>query len=268
MKKILVIGVLILGGLWVCKKTNLCSYASTLWAKGQRAVKGQVPRQFELDRIRNEIEKLDGDVRAMLGPIAEKQATVNRLKSEVETARAEHKKMRERLIALTQQVETGNAEICYEGNSKCTLNEAKAKLALDFALFKTADASLKSREQLLKAQEQNIAFAHKQLSKIVEQKRNFEVRLAQLEATEEHLNLQQVTSPLHFDESRVADIKNTLDAIQHSQQADVIRRQLEERYGARPHTGTQPEIPTVNMQEIRTFLGVPTNGQPNVASSK
>ena len=47
MKKILVIGVLVLGGLWVCKKTNLCSYASTLWAKGQRAVKGQVPRQFE-----------------------------------------------------------------------------------------------------------------------------------------------------------------------------------------------------------------------------
>src|SRR5436309_11861427 len=111
MKKILVIGVLVLGGLWACKKTNLCSYASTLWAKGQRAVKGQVPRQFELDRIRNEVEKLDGDVRAMLGPIAEKQATVNRLKGEVETARAEHKKMREHLLTLTRQVEAGN-EIC------------------------------------------------------------------------------------------------------------------------------------------------------------
>src|SRR6516225_154946 len=103
MKKILVVGVLILGGLWVCKKTNLCSYASTLWAKGQRAVKGQVPRQFELDRIRNEVEKLDNDVRAMLGPIAEKQAAVNRLERQLKTARVEHKRMRESLIALTQK---------------------------------------------------------------------------------------------------------------------------------------------------------------------
>src|SRR5947209_14743554 len=105
MKKILVIGVLVLGGLWVCKKTNLCSYASTLWAKGQRAVKGQVPRQFELDRIRHEVEKLDSHVRAMLGPVAEKQASLKRLERQVKDARANRDKMRDDLLSLTKKVE-------------------------------------------------------------------------------------------------------------------------------------------------------------------
>jgi DNA repair exonuclease SbcCD ATPase subunit len=267
MKKILVVGVLILGGLWACKKTNLCSYASTLWAKGQRAVKGQVPRQFELDRIRNEVEKLDSYVRGMLGPIAEKQAAVNRLANEVKTAQANHGKMREHLLTLTQQVEAGNVDICCEGE-KCTLAGAKAKLALDFALFKAADVSLKSREQLLAAQRQNIALAHKRLSKIAEQKRNFELRLAQLEATEEHLNLEQVTAPLAMDQGPVPDIESTLNAIQHSQESEMIRRKLEEQYSSRPNTPLQPSLPTVNTQEIRGFLGVPTGTQPKVASSK
>jgi hypothetical protein len=267
MKKILVVGVLILGGLWVCKKTNLCSYASTLWAKGQRAVKGQVPRQFELDRIRNEVEKLDNDVRAMLGPIAEKQAGVNRLERQLKTARVEHKRMRESLIALTQKVDDGKGDVCCDG-SECTPDETRTKLAHDFILFKAADASLKSREQLLTAQKQNIALAHKQLGKIIEQKRHFEVRLAQLEATEEHLSLQQVTSPLRMDQNRVADIKNTLDSIQQSQEVDVIRRELEQQFDTQPNRAPRTTTPTVNTQEIRTFLGVQTSTQTKVTSNK
>src|SRR5947209_6722199 len=231
MKKFVVIGLLVLGGLWVCKKTNLCSYASTLWAKGTRAVKGQVPRQFELDRVRNEIEKLDSDVRALLGPIAEKQAAIKRLQREVEVAQANHKKMREDLLSLTRQVEAGTQQISI-GGEEYTLDEAKAKLAHDFVSFKTLDASLKSRKELLAAQKQNVRLAHQQLAEIATQKRRFETRLAQLEANEEYLNLRGITTPLPFDQGRVADIKNTLDAVEQSQDVEKEKRTLEGQYSA------------------------------------
>jgi hypothetical protein len=267
MKKILVIGVLVLGGLWVCKKTNLCSYASTLWAKGQRAVKGQVPRQFELDRIRNEIEKLDNHVRAMLGPIAEKQAALKRLERDVKNARANRDRMREDLLSLTKKVEAGTETITWD-DQDYTLEQGKVRLAREFVTFKALDTSLKTREQLLAAQRESLRLAHEQLRRIAEQKGHFEARLAQLDATEEYLALQAVSSPLRIDEGPVADIKNTLDSIEQSQEVEKEKRVLESQFGSRPNTAAQPCCPAVNTQEIRSFLGVPTNGQAKVASSK
>ena len=130
------------------------------------------------------------------------------------------------------------------------------------------NTSLKTRDQLLKAQQQSLQLAHEQLRRIAEQKGHFEARLAQLAATEEYLGLQQISSPLRIDEGRVADIKNTLDAIEQDQETAKEHRILEEQYGTRPNRAAEPCCPTVNTQEIRTFLGVPTNGQPKVASSK
>jgi chromosome segregation ATPase len=267
MKKYIVIGLLVVGGLWVCKKTNLCSYASTLWAKGARAVKAEVPRQFELDRIREEIEKLDADVRALLGPIAEKQAAIKRLEREVKTGRANHKQMREHLLALTRQVEAGQQQIDIDGEDY-TLDEARARLAQDFAAFKTLDSSLKSREELLTAQRHNVQLAHKQLRAISQQKASFQTRLAHLEATEEHLNLQQITAPLRVDQGRVADIKNTLDAVEQSQEVEKEKRILEGQFTTEPSRGRRSSQPTVNLQEIRTFLGVPAGTREKVASDK
>jgi chromosome segregation ATPase len=267
MKKFVVIGLLVIGGLWVCKKTNLCSYASTLWAKGARAVKGQVPRQFELDRIRNEIDKLDADVRAMLGPIAEKQAANKRLERQIADAEANHKTMRENLIALTREVDAGNQQIEFDGGSQ-TLAQARARLAVDFARFKTLDASLKSRKALLAAQRENVRLAHQQLSKIADQKRHFEERLAQLEANEEYLKLQQVATPLRFDDGRVADIKNTLDSVEQSQDTEKEQRALEGQYSTRRNGAQRSEVPTVNMQEVRNFLGLPSDTPAAVAKNQ
>ena len=106
------------------------------------------------------------------------------------------------------------------------------------------------------------------IRRIHERKAHFEARLAQLDATEEYLNLQAVSSQLRVDEGPVADIKNTLDSIEQSQEVEKEKRILESQFGTRPSGAAQPCCPTVNTQEIRTFLGVPTNGQPKVASSK
>ncbi len=270
MKKLLLVGVLIVGALWVCKRTNVCSYASTLWAKGQRAMKNQVPRQFELDRIRHEIDKLDADVQAMVGPVAEKQAAMKRLQREITTARENHQRMRQELLALTEKVESGARNIRRDdfGEECCTPEQAKAKLARAFALFKAADTNLKTREKLLAAQQKSINLALEQLRKIAEQKGLFEARLAQLQATEEHLGLQQVTSPLRVDEGRVADIKNTLDSIEQAQETEQEARILHGQFGPKTQGASSSCCPAVNTQEIRTFLNVPAGNNPKVANNK
>jgi hypothetical protein len=266
MKKFLVIGLLVVGGLWVCKKTHLCSYASTLWNKGRQAVKGEIPRQFELDRIQNEIDKLDNDVRVMLGPIAEKQAALNRMQRDIEAKRVTHKDLRSAVLDLTQKVEAGG-QVSWDGDT-LSPREARARLARLFARFKAVDKNLKIREQVLTAQKRAIQLAKEQLSKIAEQKSLFEARLAQLRANEEHLNLESIATPLRFDEGRVADIKNTLDAVEQGQEVEREKRTLETQYGSRPRTADEPECcPAVNTHEVRNFLGATTTNE-KVANNK
>jgi hypothetical protein len=257
MKKILVIGLLVVGGLWVCKRTHLCSYASTLWNKGRQAVKSEIPRQFELDRIQHEIDKLDNDIRTMLGPIAEKQAALNRLERELKDVRVTHNDLRTSLLELTQKVEAGG-QVSWNGED-LSPSEARARLTRTFARFKAVDKNLKIREKVLTSQRRAIQLAKEQLSKISEQKSLFQARLEQLKANEEHLALESIATPLRFDEGRVADIKNSLDGVEQGQEVEREKRTLETQFGSRPRTAEEPECcPAVNLQEVRSFLGVTT----------
>jgi len=286
MKKLLVVGLLVVAGVWVCgntkfgRKVSAAVRDSVCWvrsqvsdcdgANAQRAVpKTAAEREREIKEIRKQITKLENNFVKLLDPIAERQAEVNRLDREVKTARANHKQMREDLLALTQKVEAGVQPISID-ETPYTLDEAKAKLHSDFSLFKDADASLKSREQLLSAQKENLRLARQQLTKIREQQRQFEVRLVQLETTEEHLKLQQIATPLRLDQGDVAAIKNRLDALQHGQDIEKERRVLQGQFLPRPgRPAAVPGAPAVSPQEIRNFLSAPAaTGAPKVVSSK
>src|SRR5262249_46304174 len=64
------------------------SYCKTAWVHLTHKAQEQVPLEFELDRIRNEIARLDDDMRGYLSPIAEEMATVKELKRRVKDTRA------------------------------------------------------------------------------------------------------------------------------------------------------------------------------------
>jgi hypothetical protein len=230
--------------------------------------KGAEARKQSIERVRKDIARLDSDVQALLGPIAEKQVALRRMEADIKTAQANHKQRREDLLALTKLVKAGTESIHFQ-DEDYTLQEAKDRLTVDFADFKNLDAGLKAREQLLAAQKKSIRLAREQLARIVEQKRNFEVRLAQLEVTEEHLNLEEITTPLRTDRGRVAAIKNRLDAIQQSQ--DVAReiRNIAKEFLPRGSGNSTSNLPPVNPDDILNFLNGPrTTGAPSVASTK
>src|SRR5262245_53901775 len=101
-RKLIITGLLLLGGLWLAKKTSLCSYASVLWAKVKSDVKEQVPTQVELERVRLEIASMDKDISNMLRPIAEQMATINRLKKDMQNSQAKLTEQKTTLLTMTK----------------------------------------------------------------------------------------------------------------------------------------------------------------------
>lgn len=264
--KVAILAVLVGGGIVAVRSS---SYLSTLWSNTQQAVARQVPRGLEIDRVRLQISKLDGDVRGLLGPVAEKMALVKKLEREVGNAQENLKVQREAVVALTREIENGEAVVSVKG-TEYTLNQAKTKLGRDFTNLKRGETALKTQEKLLDAHRKNLQFTKDQLNIILDQKREFEVQLAQLEANEAELTVLRQVTPLKVDESRIADIKATLDSIRESQEIETNKRHLEQQWapilqGQQPTTGARPT--TVDLNEVKTYLGL--NGEGNrVADSK
>jgi hypothetical protein len=268
-KKLAIGAVIGLACLWVAKKTNVTSYAATAWSLGKQHVHGQIPRDLELARAQHEIQQLDRDYCNLLGPIAEKMAGVKQLEREINTAKANQEQKREELLAMTRAVEANLTPISYQGCTYST-SQARVKLAREFATFKKLEIHLASKEKLLDAEVKNLAATREQLDKLIGQKREFEIRLAQLEAEEAILKVVKIRSPLVTDESRVADIKNTLDRIEHGQQVDQNKHVLQQQYGSKIGDAQPVEpVAAADLSEIRNYLqGVSESAYKAVTTSK
>ncbi len=254
MKKLVVIGLLILGGLFVLKKTKVGSYVCTVWENGRASIAKHVPRQLELDRVRNEIARIDGDIQAMLSPIAKKKVAIKRLEREINTAEDNLKDQRAALLDLTRKVEAGDEQVTYKGEDY-TLEEAKVRLANDFTFCKRCDARVKNQKKLLAAHTEHLRAITKQLDRLVEQKKEFELRLLECETTQAHLDLQRLATPGVGDPSRAADIDETLNLIKRLQEEEQTENELRQQYNTRGTVRPRSSSPALNLSEIRTFLG-------------
>jgi chromosome segregation ATPase len=260
-KKIAVVAVIALACMWVAKRTHAVSYATTLISKGKDHICGQIPRELELARVQQEIQHLDRDYQGLLGPIAEKMAAVKKLEREITTARTNQQEQKANLLALTRAIDARESQISYN-DCNYNLEQAKVKLHKDFANFKKLELSVVTKERLLEAEAKNLAAIHDQLNKLTTQKREFEIRLATLEAEEATLKVARVQTPLVTDEGRVADIKNTLDRIEQSQVVEQNQHLLQQQYGSKiGDAQPQIQVRAVDVDEIRDYLqGIRTSG--------
>ena len=260
-KKLIVGGLVLVACLWVVKKTQVMSYACTLISSGRASLQHQIPREFEIARVRNEIQRLDRDYAGLLGPIAEKKAAVRRLENEVSATEAKLTDRRDALLALTNAVDSKEKEIAYNGSSY-SLAQAKVKLAQDFALFRKMEVNLATQKKLLDAQRQSLQATVDQLGTLVAQKRDFETALAEIEANEAVLQATRASTPLPGDDGRIGDINNSLKDLKEAQEIEVERRRLEQQYGSRIGDAQPQVTPVTDLTAVREHLegrGTPVN---------
>lgn len=211
-KKLISLGVVGLIGMFLLSTTGLGSYTSTWFHKMKGTVKKQVPLEFEIERVRNEVTKLVPDMKKNLSAIAEEMVAVENLKDEIQTTKANLKQREKELKAMSRAVEAGTVKVVYEGRefSTARINE---KLSRDFGSYKRCEAEVKSKEQLLEAKERSLEAAREQLASMRSQKQELEVQIAQLEAEVKTVRLAQTKNKFQLDDTRLAQCKSTLAEI-------------------------------------------------------
>ena len=252
-KKLVVVLLLVGAGVFLVKKTSLVSYAGTLWCQVTKQSKEAIPTKFELDRVRHEINKMEGDISNMIRPIAEHMAAINRLKKDIQTTRGQLTQQKETLLTMTKDLENNKQYVVYSGETY-SAERIRNKLQREFDSFKRVEANLKSQEKLLDAKETALSATREQLAKLISKKREYEVRLSQLAADEEVLRVARLGTRLEIDDSRATEIEAALQSIE--QRQDVLRNEIELRNGpqAADFIPVNNRRTTVDLVEIRNYL--------------
>jgi len=193
----------------LAKTTNVPSYVRTAWKQVKNETKASVPTKFEIERIRTEIASLDNDVNQMIRPVAEYKVAIDRLRKEVDKSEASVDSQRKVLLGVTEDLKKGEKKISY-GDKTFTAEQVKSQLTRDFDSFKRVEANLNAQRKLLESKESALKQSQEQLVQVLSKKKDYELRLAQLEAENETLAMTSVGTEVRFDPSRAASIEQSL----------------------------------------------------------
>jgi chromosome segregation ATPase len=220
MKKMLIVGLIGAVALFViAKKTNVFSYGSTFISQVATDAKNQVPTKFELDRIRNEIAALDGDISQMIRPIAEYKADIEKLRKDIAKSSGTLDEKKQVLLGVVEKLE-GNPKEVRCGNKLVPAERVKIEVQRQTENLKLLEKNVKAQQQMLEAKETSLKATQEQLSKVVTKKREYEVRLAQLEAMDQSLQVQRIASDIKIDTSRTTQIEDALQGLEKRLAAD------------------------------------------------
>jgi peptidoglycan hydrolase CwlO-like protein len=188
---------------------GLTSYTATAWSNVSKKMRGQVPIEFEIERLRHEVAQLVPDMKKHFNTIAEEMVAVENLQKEVTTTQANLKVQKQNILTMTKDLESGNRYIKYDGR-EYSAERIREKLTRDFATYKICETELKTKEQLLEAKLRSLEAAREQLASLKAQKQDLEIQVAQLEADLKTVRLAQTKNKFHLDDSQLARCKATL----------------------------------------------------------
>jgi len=222
LKKVFWASALLVGGALVLFGTDAGSYVRTAMSRARHNVHDMVPVEFQIDRARKMIADLTPDIEENMRTIAVEEVEVERLHKEIAVANRGIERERTAILTMRHDLNKGG-DLIYAG-VRYTSAEVKADLAHRFERFKTAEETLKARQQMLTARERTLIAARQKVEGMLATKRDLEVKVDNLEARLKVLQAAQATTPVTIDDSQLAKTRKLVDDLQKT--LDVQERVL------------------------------------------
>jgi chromosome segregation ATPase len=238
---------------------DVVSYVKTLGSSARSAIKAEVPIEFEIQRARDMVENLVPDIRQCMHVIAEEEVNVEHLQREISRSDGELAKQKEEILALRRDLGLGKQTYQFASRTY-TANEVKRDLASRFERFKTAEATLAGKRQILSAREKSVAAAREKLENMLGDKRDLEVQIENLDARMKTLQAARTATSVQLDNSQLARAKKLIGEL--NKQLDVAQRVLdaEGKFTGLIPVDTTPQAPEDLSAQIDEYFG--TGAQP------
>lgn len=203
---------------------DVFSYVRTAGQSARDAIKAEVPVEFEIQRARDMVSNLVPDIRRCMHVIAEEEVNVEHLQRDIARAETDLQKQRGEILALRNDLRSESGTYKYAGRTFSS-RDVHRDLAARFERFKTAEATLDSKKQILAAREKSVIAARGKLDGMLSSKRDLEVQIENLDARLKTIQAVQTASKVQLDDSRLARAKKLIGDL--NKQLDVAQKLLD-----------------------------------------
>lgn len=223
-----ILGLAIVGG--VLFGSNLVPYVKTAVHKARDAAQRQVPISFQIDAAQDQLDKINPEIYQMVHDIAKEKAQIKRLETELAQNEANLEASYDEMMTLRSHL--GSGEEFYTAADAKTYTNARVKedLAHRFAMYKTAQQTVESQQQVLEARQAAIDAALEQLEEAKALQRELLVQVDNLRARNRVNEVAKTASGIDLDRSDLAKAKNMLDDLDAQISADSEMLQLAPKY--------------------------------------
>jgi chromosome segregation ATPase len=256
-KKLVVTAVAIGAGVFLLRSTHLGGYARTAWAKARTTVQGQIPLEFQLESIRNDVAQLMPDMKRHISQVAAETVAIDSLREEVASIRTNLDNQKELVRLMSDELHQGKTQQVVFRDRKYSPERFQEQLALKLLSAKQCADNLKAKEQLLEAKEQGLETAKLQLTSMRTQKQTLEVQIAQLEAELKTLRLAECKSDFQLDDSRLTHIKGALADVRNQMKIIKVTHTMVGQFGDDLKDAGEVKVKSKAelVKEVQDFLG-------------
>jgi len=188
--------------------------------------------QTRIKQLKQEIVKIDGDVKTAVNTLVREEAAYNKMKEDVEALKTVQEQRRKDLLALVELVEKNATEPVAFKNQTYTPDEAQSQLDFQRVRYESGKKSLKAQEQLLKTKHTRLKVADQRIFAIQEKKTALTNLVAELEAKLELLRLKQLeNTAIEVDDTQVKKCQELYENLSQKLREEEIRGEKYLRYG-------------------------------------
>lgn len=208
MKKGLLGAVLAAGALYLAFGTSAPSYVRTAFHKVRGHAHKAVPVQFEIDRAREEVRRLEGPIRDTVETYCRTEVEVKWLKDEIATVKTNLEREKKGLQAAVARVKSGDLKLT--GSVNYSAAEINTELSRKYDNYKYVAQILHDKESTLKAKQKIMDAARQQLSNLNSQKRELMTKLDSIEARLQQIEASKQKNEFNFDDSALSQAKKNV----------------------------------------------------------
>ena len=179
------------GALYLAFGTSAPSYVKTAFHKVRHNAQDSVPIPFEIDRARDLIQALEPAILENREILARAEVDVEHLDREIASIRTNLDKEKKGMVALRE-----------------------GELAQRLDHYKNVQRILEEKEATLKARQKSVIAARQKLTEMAAQKRTLATKLESIQARLQAIEATQDKSEYHFDDSALAQAKQTVSDLE------------------------------------------------------
>lgn len=229
-KKLTLVGLaaLAVGGLMFGNR--LIPYAQTGWNKMRDSVQKTVPVSFQIDAAKQQLEKIDPEIKEMVRKIAREKSEIKRLNRDLEGQTASLEQKKTEILALRNHLNSGEEVYVATNGKSYSTPRVEEDLRHRFSVYQTAEQTRDKTQQIVELRQKSLEAAFEKLESAQALQRELEIQVENLNARQRMIEVANTASSVHIDDSQLARTSKLIEEISANLDAEEEMLELAPKY--------------------------------------